>query len=278
MVAAKRPFLPAGLILALSASLAAAIGGEPAKHSDSQIAKRGSNSLALSGQLPDRLDTGIAGSKNFTVLAPRGGHLADEVLSRAEELRVHIAIAWLGQELPEGKGLTHITVELSKDKDEGLTLLAGPGRAVPGDNRMWLTTSRERATGSTLAHEVTHIVLATHFAKGMPVWVNEGIASLEDDEQRHETRRELVRQWARTGQWPSLEKLLDQRKIAPSDQASYAASVSLTEFLLAKGDRRELITFIERAQQEGWEAALNRSYGIRGVADLQRQWQTWAAR
>ncbi len=227
-------------------------------------------------RLTQRLDVGIAGGKNFTVVAPRGDHLADKVLSRAEELRRDIALEWLGKELPEGQGLTHITVELAKDKDEGLTWLCGPGRAVRGDHRMWLTTSRERAVGSTLEHEITHVVLAIRFPKGMPVWVNEGIASLADDEERHKARRELQQQWARSGQWPSLEKVLYQRTLPPSDQAGYAASVSLTEFLLTKGDRRELIGFIEQAGQDGWNAALSKSYGIAGVGELQRQWQDWA--
>ncbi len=228
--------------------------------------------------LTQRLDTGIAGGKNFTVIAPSGDHLADQVLTRAEELRRDIALEWLGKELPDGRGRTHITVELSKDKDEGLTWLCGQGRAVRGDHRMWLTTSRERAVGSTLEHEVTHVVLAVRFPQGMPVWANEGIASLADDEERHKTRRELQREWARSGQWPTLEKLLYQRTIDPSDQAGYAAAVSLTEFLLTKGDRRALIAFVEHAALDGWDAALGKSYGIDGVPELQRQWQAWAGK
>jgi hypothetical protein len=227
---------------------------------------------------PERFDVGIAGSKNFTVVAPRGDHLADKVLRRAEELRRDVALEWLGAELPEGKGMTHITVELSKEKDEGLTWLCGPGRAFGGDHRMFLSTSRERALGSTLEHEVTHVVLAVRFPKGMPAWANEGIASQADDEERHKIRRDLYRQWARSGQWPSLQKVLYQRTIAPSDQAGYAASSSLVEFLLIKGERRELIAFIEQAGQDGWDAALGKSYGIAGIAQLQRQWQAWASR
>jgi hypothetical protein len=262
MVALVRSLSPWCVLIALVCLLAAAVAAEPMRQNRAELG----------------LDLGVAGSKNFTVLAPRGDHLADKVLARAEVLRKEVALAWLGEELPEGKGLTHITVELAKDQDEGLTLLCGPGRALSGDHRMWLKTSPERATGTTLAHEVTHIVLAIHFPKGMPAWANEGIASLEDDEERHETRRKLVQQWARSGQWPSLDRVLDLRVIAPSDQAGYAASVSLTEFLLAKADRSTLIGFIELAQQDGWNTALSKCYGIANVAELQRQWQDWAGR
>jgi hypothetical protein len=260
MVALVRfSFVPA---LLLSLGLSLAIAAEPTRQETPYA----------------RLDTGIAGSKNFTVIAPRGDGLADRVLSRADELRKEIALAWLGEELPEGQGLTHITVKLAKDKDEGLTWLCGPGRAVRGAHRMWLETTAERAVGSTLEHEVTHIVLAVRFPKGTPAWANEGIASLADDEERHRTRRELLRQWARTGQWPSLDKVLYQRTISPSDQAGYAAAVSLTEFLLTKGDRREMIDFLEQSAQDGWDAALAKHYGIANVGELQRQWQQWGVR
>jgi hypothetical protein len=261
MLALVRCPFPACVLAAMVWLLSAAIAADPARP-----------------PLAESLDTGIAGSRNFTVLAPRGDHLADKILSRAEELRREIALDWLGEELPEGKGLTHITLKISKDKDEGLTLLCGPGRATPGDNRLWLETSPERATGTTLAHEVTHIVMAVRFPKGLPVWANEGMASLQDDEERHKAKQELVRQWARSGQWPSLDRLLYLREMPPSDQASYAAAVSLTEFLLSKGERRALIDCIEQSQQDGWNAALGKCYGIASIAELQRQWQEWAAR
>ncbi len=252
-------FAAAWLVLGLSSSLG---GVEPARQD----------------RLTASLDSGIAGGKNFTVIAPRGDHLADKILARAEELRRAIALEWLGEELPDGKGRTHITVELSKDKDEGLTWLCGQGRAVRGDHRMWLTTTPERAVGSTLEHEVTHVVLAVRFPQGMPAWANEGIASLADDEARQRIRGDLRAEWARSGQWPSLEKVLYQRKLDPSDQSGYAASVSLTEYLLTKGDRRAVIAFVELAATDGWDAALGKSYGISGIAELQRQWQAWAAK
>jgi hypothetical protein len=261
MVAPFRYIFPARVLVAPIFLLSAAIAAEPTRPA-----------------LPHSLDTGIAGTKNFTVLAPRGDNLAEKILRSAEELRRGIALHWLGKELPEGQGLTHITLKISKDKDEGLTLLCGPGRATPGDHRVWLETSPERATGTTLAHEITHIVLAVRFPKGMPAWANEGIASLEDDEERHHARQELVRQWTRSGQWPSLDRVLYLRTMAPSDQASYAASVSLTEFLLTKAEPRALIDCVERAQLDGWDAALGKCYGIGSIAELQRQWQEWASR
>ena len=255
-----------------------AAGQASVSSSGKNLAAAVSSSRTNDADTSGRFDTGIAGGKNFTVVAPRGDHLAEKVVARAEELRKEIALAWLGEELADGKGRTHITLELAKDKDQGLTWLCGPGRQVRGDHRMFLTTSAERATGSTLAHEVTHVVLAVRFPQGMPAWANEGIASLADDDERHETRRRLSGEWARESRWPSLEQVLYQRTIQPSDQAAYTAAASLVEFLLEKGDRRALVGFVGQAQQDGWDSALRTSYGIPRVADLQRQWQEWVTR
>src|SRR5262249_11283449 len=106
----------------------------------------------------------------------------------------------------------------------------------------------------------------------------EGIASLADDEERHAARRELTRGWVREAHWPSLEKLLEQRTLPPSDEAGYAASVALVQFLLSKGDRRPLIEFVAQSQQDGWDGALRKCYGIPRTAELQRQWQAWVTR
>ena len=221
------------------------------------------------------LDSGIAGSKNFTVLAPRGEHLAEEVLERAEALRKEIALLWLGEELSPGTALTHITLWLDDKQDRGTTLLCGPGRAFRGDHRMWLTTSRERALGSTLAHEITHVVLAGRFPRGMPAWANEGIASMQDDAERAEQRRELLSRFVREDRWPALSSVLQLPAISPDNQAAYAVSVSLTEHLLSRGSREQLLKFVEQGAARGWDAALRESYGLADVDALEREWKTW---
>ena len=84
----------------------------------------------------------------------------------------------------------------------GLILLCGPGRRFTGEHRVWLTTSKRRALGSTLAHEITHLVLNARFSDGMPAWANEGIASLRDDAGRSAERQKILRRFARRNEWP----------------------------------------------------------------------------
>ena len=163
-------------------------------------------------------DSGIAGSENFTVLAVKaGGFLAEKVLDQSEKLRKKIALEWTGNLIQDGIEVTHIHIEIDETKDDGFTLLAGPGRRFSGDNRMWLTTSRTRAVGSTLAHEITHVVLAARFPAGMPVWANEGIASLQDDDERKASRKKLLRALTQQKKWPSLTRVLDLKSMPSSD-------------------------------------------------------------
>ena len=227
---------------------------------------------------PDRHDTGIAGGKNFTVLAPSGGFFARKVLDRAEALRKDIAIQWLGREIPEGKEFTHIGVTLSDAVDSGLTLLAGPGRSLPGNNRIRLVTTRERALGSTLAHEIVHVVLASRFPQGMPAFASEGIASLYDDEDRRTIQRRLVNDFLRSNRWPQVETLLQARSIDPNNGTGYATASSLTEFFLAHGDRARFLACVQDAHQSGWDHAINKHYRIGDIRDLQQRWQSWVAR
>jgi len=100
---------------------------------------------------------------------------------------------------------------------------------------------------------------------------------LADDEERHRLRQRLLREWSQRDRWPDLAELLGQESIAPSDRSAYAAATAVTEFLLTKGSRTEFVAFVAAGQRHGWTKALRQAYAINGLADLQRQWQSWAA-
>ena len=218
---------------------------------------------------------GSALSRNFNVLAPDEG-LAYAVLRQAETFRHQIANEWLGEDLPTGAGPAMITVTESRDEDSGLTW--------PIDNsqrkyhKVWLRTSRELAVGSTLRHEIVHVVFATRFPDRLPVWVEEGIAGLSDDPERAQIRQRRIAELAHSGDWPRLETLLEGRRIAPSQQTSYSISTSLVEFLLSRGGKRTLLRFATTGKKDGWATAVNRYYGLRNLGHLEAEWQAWADR
>ena len=216
-----------------------------------------------------------AQSENFVVSAP-DVETARAVLAKAESLRRTIAIEWLGEAMPDGIAPTVIRVIISDEEDKGLTWVAD--RADRLSHMMWLTTSRERATGSTLAHEMAHVVMATRFPGELPAWLDEGIASRQDDARRIAARREILAWYARTGNWPSLVEMFAAQKIAGSDRAKYALAASLTDYLLTQNDAAKLFEFAQAGRELGWDAALRTHYGIAHTRELESRWRVWASR
>ena len=216
--------------------------------------------------------SGLAHNENFVVSAP-SQELAQGILKNAEGLRKQIALDWLGEELPSSVGPASIHVTISDTTDRGHTWpIDDPNRRY---HLIWLTTSREKALSSALAHEIVHTVFATEFSGGLPTWAEEGAACLQDDPDRLARRRRTIDWMARTGNWPDLERVLEAQTILATDHATYSVAASLTQFLLGRGDKAKFLSFCRQGKSAGWDAALTRCYGIRSVRELQAAWQTW---
>jgi hypothetical protein len=213
---------------------------------------------------------------NFTVLAPNRA-VADTIAAQAEIYRAQAAQEWLDGKLPDRQGRTLITVELNSQKDEGATWpIDCPERTL---HQVWLTTSLDRAVGSTLHHEVVHTVLDTHFYPGTIVaWASEGIASQVDDAGRRQHQRQLLQGWSASGRWPSLTALFAMKAIGHDNLESYAAASSVTEFLAQRSGKHRVIEFAAAGPNRGWDQAAHDCYGFRDLADLQTAWQNWVAR
>lgn len=224
---------------------------------------------------------GFAMSDNFTVFTPAypthedAQAYAQEVLRSAEAWRSEIARQWLGEELPPSVGQTTVNVSFSEQRDAGITWAKDDPRRKY--HTLYLTTSPDRALGSTLAHEMVHVVLATRFPhpRRLPAWLEEGIASSYDDGPRQAARQQILAWMAKTGNWSDVESIFNLQNIAGQDKQAYAVASSLTQFLLTRGDQRTLLEFGQHARQDGWDAALRKCYRIRTVPDLQRAWQEW---
>jgi hypothetical protein len=217
----------------------------------------------------------VARSTNFVVTAPTHD-LASEVLDNAESLRDEIAQTWLGSKLPPSVGPALIHVRLSQTEDKGLAWVADhPSRLT---HIVWLTTTRESALGSALAHEMTHVVLATRYPGQIPAWVNEGIAGMQDDRERHQIRRQILEWFAQTQNWPDVRSVLEANLIGRNDQAKYAVAVSLAEMLIDADRKPEFLEFAVAGKRDGWDSALERYYDLPGVTALQSAWQAWLAK
>jgi hypothetical protein len=227
---------------------------------------------ALAASPPARSGTvGFAHDETFIVYAPDQA-LADQVLAKANEFRKAESKDMLGKELESGKGRTIITVELSATEDSGFTWpIDHPDRKF---HNMWLTTSRERAAGSTLRHEIRHVVLNTRFPDRLPLWIEEGLASRSDDAQRQQVWRDTAAGFSRSN-WPDINAVMATRSIHSTDQATYGASTSLVNYLLTRGDMSKLLEFAVLGKKSGWNGALDQCYGIRSVGEFESQWHAW---
>jgi len=224
--------------------------------------------------------SGFATSDNFTVLTPRqetseaANRYANRLARTAESLRREIAREWLGGELPPRQGRTLVTVSFEADRDAGLTwAMDDPRREF---HTLYLTTSPDLAIGSTLAHEMVHVVLATSFPHPhrLATWLEEGIACQYDDEARKRSRERELATIVRTGRYPSIAPVLQAHNLRASDKRGYTVAASVTQLLLSLDpDKTKLVEFGQYGSRHGWDRALNRYYEINGVDQLQEIWQ-----
>ena len=215
---------------------------------------------------------GLAHSPNFIVSADDQA-LADAVLAKAETCRNDLAQEWLGDKLPVDAKRVVIHVILSKEKDFGLTRIE-EDKDENKCHSVWIVTSSDRIN-STLAHEMTHIVFGCKHHKRIPIWANEGAASLQDDPERIGIRRRIIADLAQKRNWPDLITILESSSFLTSDQLSYSVSASVTQFLLSLDTKPTFLQFTVDGKAKGWDAALSRHYGMRNIRELQARWQEW---
>jgi len=224
---------------------------------------------------------GIAYNENFTICTPaqptqkEGQAFAELVLDMAEQYRREIAQDLLVEELPPGVGRTMISVRFSHQEDAGVTWAKdNPERRY---HNVYLTTTPQRALGSTLKHELAHVVLATRFPhpERLPPWLEEGLASRYNDDERKTTHQRIMNWFSRTGNWPRLENILHTTRILADDTSIYATAASLTEYLLSQKDIETLFCFAQAAKSIPLDTALQKYYAIHNMKVLQSRWQAW---
>ena len=219
--------------------------------------------------------SGFASSDNFVVYAPTQ-ELADEVLKKSEQLRTKLARAWLDKELAPGVGAAMIHIILSQKEDRGFTWPKDhPAKRY---HSVTIKSSREKALGVTLAHELTHVILATEFQNKLPRWADEGAASFQDESSLQRRRRETLMEFAHSGQWPSLENVLGQEGVSTEEHRFFTVANSLTEFLLEKGEPRVFFQFSVDGREKGWEFAARKHYEFRSLKELEARWREWSAK
>lgn len=152
------------------------------------------------------------------------------------------------------------------------TIKAQGGRVVA--RRMDLRTDDPNFLGSTLPHEITHVVLADLFSDGsLPRWADEGMAVLAEPRGQVERYQKTLVNCRKRGQLLPLAQILagSEYPDAASITVFYVESVSVVDFMVNLKGPTEFVAFLQAAKGD-FNSALMKHYRIRNVAELQDHW------
>jgi RNA polymerase sigma factor (sigma-70 family) len=210
-------------------------------------------------------------TKNFEVTAPTG-RVARLIAEAAERHRKEQAVLWLGEELPAWGKRCPIKIQITPEGCGGATTFSyGPG-GVESRN-MRLEGSLERVLCAALPHEVTHTVLADHFAAPLPRWADEGAALMSEDEEERQRHNRLFRDTIiKEGRLIPLSRLLKITEYPDDVMALYAEGHSLAQFLVQRRDRKTFLAFVKQGVKGDWDVAAKERYGFDDVKALEQAW------
>jgi hypothetical protein len=210
---------------------------------------------------------------NFVVEA-RTPEIARTVGERAESLRVEIAKAWLGRQLPNWSNPCPIRVKLTGGEAGGLTSFGfNEGRVT--DQSMVVEGRLDRILASALPHEITHTIFAAYFGGPMPRWADEGASLLSEDERERRRHDKIaVDLLARRGEL-SLARLFRIDEYPKDLMSFYGQGYSISRFLIDMGGRPRFLRFVRDGLKSGWDAATLTHYGLADVRELDRAWRSW---
>jgi tetratricopeptide (TPR) repeat protein len=213
---------------------------------------------------------------------------AEKAIRIAEATRRAMTRKWFGEAAgawsprcvvylhPTVKGYTAATGAAAYSPGHS-TISLDQGRVV--QRRVDLRCDDSAMLTATLPHEMTHIVLAGHFGRHLvPRWADEGMAVLSETRERIDLLLGKLSAYRNegtlfhVGEMMRMEDYPAARRIGPF----YAQAVSVVEFLCKKKDAQTFSRFLREGLDGGYEAALERHYGYRGFAELDRDWQQYA--
>jgi hypothetical protein len=223
----------------------------------------------------------IVQSANFLVYA-KSDAFANEVARVAEANRKQLAIHWLGRELPNWPEPCPLIVN-----DGARTPASGETRyiLIPGggvaDFNMSVSGTKERILDSVLPHEITHTIMASHFAalgKPIPRWADEGTCTTVEHLSERSKHDHMLVQFLSQGKGIPFATLFTLKDYPPEMLPLYAQGYSLTCFLIAQGGPRRFVQFLERGMQnDDWVAATDEYYQYPRLGKLQTAWNDWVS-
>lgn len=217
-------------------------------------------------------------SANFVIRNP-DPQFAQQMGEAAESYRKQLAVLWLGRELPNWSRPCPVTVQDGPGLGAGgqTTFIFDRGEVYGWE--MAIQGSRERLLDSVLPHEITHMILASHFRRPLPRWADEGAAtSVEHVSERDKHRRMLIR-FLQGRRGIPFNRMFAMEEYPRDIMPLYAQGFALVDYLIQEGGHRRFVQFLEAGLADGnWHAAVRKYYGYEELGDLQNQWVAWVGR
>ncbi|MCY3004970.1 MAG: hypothetical protein NTV29_03220 [Planctomycetota bacterium] len=204
---------------------------------------------------------------------------AKQVATMAEAYRNHLAMHWLGHELTQWHEKVPLMVNTSPNLpasgETKYTLVGGTIRSI----QMVVSGTKERILDSVLPHEMTHTVLATHFAasgKPVPRWADEGACTTVEHLSERSKHDVMLVKFLTESRGIPFSHLFAMREYPPDMMPLYAQGYSLCAFLIAQSGPRRFVEFLERGMpSENWVQAVEEVYGYPKLGSLQTAWNAW---
>lgn len=219
-------------------------------------------------------------SENFIVVAANP-ELARQVLDAAESMRHDLAVHWLGQPLPRWPAPCPITVLAGPKLGAGGSTSFTMGNGHVANWRMNVQGSVERILDSVLPHEITHTILATHFAVlGVPVprWADEGACTTVEHASERAKHDHFLVEFLSQGRGIPFATMFTLRDYPADIMPLYAQGYSVSAFLIAQGGPRRFVQFLEDGMKsDDWVRATEKHYGYPKIGKLQTAWNQWVS-
>ena len=208
---------------------------------------------------------------------------SDPVLAKrfgdaAEASRREMAELWLGHTLPNWSKPCPVKVTVGERLGAGGEASFSFDRGEVFGWTMDIQGTADEVVDSVLPHEITHMVLASHFRRPLPRWADEGAASaIEHASEREKLNTSLVK-YLQTNRGIPFSSMFVATKYPDDIRPFYAQSHSLVTWLIDRGGHRKYISFLESAIPTGdWAGSLKQHYGVESVKSLQETWNAWVA-
>jgi len=216
-----------------------------------------------------------ARSRNFVVQTADPA-LARQIADAAEKYRRELAVSWLGQAMPDWSAPCVMTVQVGPGLGAGGATTFMFDRGEVFGWRMSIQGSRERLFDSVLPHEITHMILASHFRRPLPRWADEGAATSTECAGEREKHYRMLREFLCTRRGIPFATMFAMTEYPPDVMPLYAQGFSLADYLIQQGGRRKFLAFLGNGlNDEQWSAALQRHYGSANLGQLQNDWLAW---